>query len=415
MKRTLVFAAVLAVFLIFLCRAGISWAKENGTVPSQAVGAPVSEAPSDTRKNVSTGGVSPSPVATSQQVQGAAEAPTIEIPVEKQQLIGVKTAVVSVRPMQTLIRTVGRIEYDERRLSTINTKVAGWVEKLFVNVTGDSVRKGQALAEIYSPELFATQQEFINTLRWAGQSQAAKSDSIQALLAGDAERMVEAAKQRLRLWDISETQIRAIAATGKPIRTLVITSQVNGVIIQKPVVQGMRVMPGEKLFDIADLSTVWLVADLYESQMSLVGIGQRVTIALSNFPNQVFSSTIDFISPTLSGETRTARVRCTIPNPKRLLKPQMFSNVEIKTDPVDRLAVPDDAVIDMGRKKVVYIDQGMGMFEPREVTTGLKTGGFTEILAGVAPGEKVASAANFLIDSEAQLKGVTPLSGPAQP
>ena len=415
MKKTFVLAAVMAGFLIFLCRTEISSAKENGSLPSRTVTGSVSEPQGDTGKDVPPGDVSPAPAGTSQQVQEDAEVPAVEIPVEKQQLIGVKTVTVSMRSMQTLIRSVGRIEYDERRLSTINTKVAGWVEKLFVNVTGDPVRKGQALAEIYSPELFATQQEFINTLRWATQNKAAGSDGIQALLAGDAEKMVEAAKQRLRLWDISPAQIRTIAATGKPIRTLVIASQVNGIIIQKPVVQGMRVVPGEKLFDIADLSTVWLVADLYESQLSLVGIGQRVTITLSNFPGQVFSSTIDFISPTLSGETRTVRVRCTIPNPKGLLKPQMFTNVEIKTDPVDRLAVPDDAVIDTGRKKVVYVDKGMGMFEPREVTTGMKTNGSTEILAGLAPGEKVASAANFLIDSEAQLKGIIPLPSTAKP
>ena len=415
MKKTIILAAVVAGFLSLICRTEISRAKENGTVPSPVVTSPVSEPQGEPGKDVPPGGVSPAPVETSQQVQVEEEVPAVEIPVEKQQLIGVKTVTVSVRPMQSLIRSVGRIEYDERRLSTINTKVAGWVEKLFVNVTGDPVRKGQALAEIYSPELFATQQEFINTLHWATQNKAAGTDGIQALLTGDAERMVEAAKQRLRLWDISEAQIRTIAATGKPVRTLVITSRVNGIIIQKPVVQGMRVMPGEKLFDIADLSTVWLVADLYESQLPLVGIGQRVTIALSNFPGQVFSSTIDFISPTLSGETRTARVRCTIPNPGGVLKPQMFSNVEIKTDPVDRLAVPDAAVIDTGRKKVVYVDKGMGMFEPREVTTGIKTGGMTEILAGVAPGEKVVAAANFLIDSEAQLKGITPLPESSKP
>ena len=409
MKKTVLLAAVLAGFLILLCRVGVSSAKEEGSLPSPTVSGPVPAPQSYKAKDVPLGGVSPAPLATSPQVQGEEEVPEIEIPVEKQQLIGVKTVTVSVQPMQTLIRSVGRIEYDERRLSTINTKVAGWIERLFVNVTGDPVRKGQALAEIYSPELYATQQEFINTLRWAKQNQAAKSDSLQALLAGDAEAMVEAARQRLRLWDISPAQIRAIAASGKPIRTLVITSPVNGIIIQKPVVQGMRVSPGEKLFDIADLSTVWLVADLYESQLSLVGLGQRVTIALSNFPGRVFSSTIDFISPTLSGETRTARVRCTIPNPQGVLKPQMFSNVEIKTAPVSRLAVPDDAVIDTGRKKVVYVDKGMGIFEPREVTTGMKTNGSTEILAGLAPGEKVASAANFLIDSEAQLKGITPL------
>ncbi len=338
---------------------------------------------------------------------GAEEIPTIEIPVEKQQLIGVRTVAASMRPMQTVIRTVGRIDYDERRLATINTKFEGWIEKLFVNVTGSTVKKGQPLAEIYSPELYATQQEFINTLRWARQNKKVASENIQTLLTKDAEAMIEAAKQRLKLWDISQAQIRTIAETGQPIRTLTIQSPVDGAIIQKPVVQGMRVMPGEKMFDIADLSTVWLVADLYESQMSLVRVGQRVTISFSNFPGMGFTSAIDFVSPTLTGETRTARIRCTIPNPEGLLKPQMFATLEIKADQGERLAVPDDAIIDTGTQKVVYVDKGEGMFEPREVMTGLKADGLTEITMGVDPGEKVVSSANFLIDSEAQLKGIS--------
>jgi membrane fusion protein, copper/silver efflux system len=337
----------------------------------------------------------------------AEEAPTVEIPVEKQQLIGVRTVVVSMRPMQTVIRTVGRVDYDEQGLATINTKFEGWIEKLFVNVTGSSVKKGQPLAEIYSPELYATQQEFINTLRWARKNKTVSSDNIQALLTSDADAMVEAAKQRLKLWDISQKQIKTIAETGQPIRTLTIQSPVNGVIIQKPVVQGMRVMPGEKMFDIADLSTVWLVADLYESQMSLIQVGQNVTISFNNFPGMAFSSTIDFISPTLTGETRTARVRCTIANPKGQLKPQMFATMEIKADQGERLAIPDDAIIDTGTRKVVYVDKGEGLFEPREVITGLKADGLTELTMGVDPGEKVASSANFLIDSEAQLKGIS--------
>ena len=251
---------------------------------------------------------------------GETEAPTVEIPVEKQQMIGVRTITASVRPMQTMIRTVGRIDYDERGLATINTKFEGWIEKLFVNVTGSFVKKGQPLAEIYSPELYATQQEFINTLRWAKQNRKVTDEGLQGLLTRDAEGMVEAAKQRLKLWDISPAQIKTIAETGRPIRTLTIQSPVDGVIIQKPVVQGMRVMPGEKMFDIADLSTVWLVADLYESQMSLVKLGQAVTITFNNFPGMVLSSTIDFVSPTLTGETRTVRVRCTLTNPDRTIE-----------------------------------------------------------------------------------------------
>ena len=343
-----------------------------------------------------------------------ADAPTIEIPAEKQQLIGVKTIALSLQPMETVIRTVGRVDYDERGLATINTRFEGWIEKLFVNVTGSVVKKGQPLAEIYSPELYATQLEFINALRMAGseKTKTGTADTLQTMLAKDSQSIVEAAKQRLQLWDISESQIKTIAKTGKPIRTLSIESPVNGAVIQKNVVLGMRVMPGDKMFDIADLSTVWVVADLYESQMAQVGIGQKVSISFDNFPGKVIASTIDFVAPVLTGETRTVRVRCTIPNADGQLKPQMFAAMEIRIDLGEKLAVPDDAVIDTGTRKIVYVDRGEGLFEPREVLTGIKSGGLTELTQGVKVGEKVAIAANFLIDSEAQLKGITPLHSP---
>ena len=343
-----------------------------------------------------------------------ADAPTIEIPAEKQQLIGVKTIALSLQPMETVIRTVGRVDYDERGLATINTRFEGWIEKLFVNVTGSVVKKGQPLAEIYSPELYATQLEFINALRMAGseKTKTGTADTLQTMLAKDSQSIAEAAKQRLLLWDISESQIKTIAKTGKPIRTLSIESPVNGAVIQKNVVLGMRVMPGDKMFDIADLTTVWVVADLYESQMAQVGIGQEVSISFDNFPGKVIASTIDFVAPVLTGETRTVRVRCTIPNADSQLKPQMFAAMEIRIDLGEKLAVPDDAVIDTGTRKIVYVDRGEGLFEPREVLTGIKSGGLTELTQGVKVGEKVAIAANFLIDSEAQLKGITPLHSP---
>ena len=343
-----------------------------------------------------------------------ADAPTIEIPAEKQQLIGVKTIALSLQPMETVIRTVGRVDYDERGLATINTRFEGWIEKLFVNVTGSVVKKGQPLAEIYSPELYATQLEFINALRMAGseKTKTGTADTLQTMLAKDSQSIAEAAKQRLLLWDISESQIKTIANTGKPNRTLSIESPVNGAVIQKNVVLGMRVMPGDKMFDIADLTTVWVVADLYESQMAQVGIGQKVSISFDNFPGKVIASTIDFVAPVLTGETRTVRVRCTIPNADGQLKPQMFAAMEIRIDLGEKLAVPDDAVIDTGTRKIVYVDRGEGLFEPREVLTGIKSGGLTELTQGVKVGEKVAIAANFLIDSEAQLKGITPLHSP---
>ena len=334
------------------------------------------------------------------------ETPTVEIPLEKQQLIGVKTAQVSARPLEKIIRTVGRIEYDERKLATINTRYEGYIEKLHADYAGRYVKKGDPLAEIYSPELYATQQEFLNLLNW---SKSRKSDDMGLMLSKDAGTILQASKQRLKLWDITDDQIEAISVAGKPIRTLTIYSPVSGYIMQKMAVQGMRVMPGEKLFDIADLSTVWVISDIYEYELPLIKVGQTANITLSYFPGKVFLSKIDYVYPALSGETRTAKVRFSIPNPGGQLKPQMYTNVEIKIGLGKKLAIPDDAVIDTGIRQVVYVDKGNGYFEPREVKTGLRAEGVVEITGGLKAGEKIATSANFLIDSEAKLKGIVPL------
>jgi Cu(I)/Ag(I) efflux system membrane fusion protein len=363
-----------------------------------------------------------------QQEQVVQEAPQVEIPPELQQRIGVKTVKVAVKPIQKTIRTVGRIEIDERRQATVNTKIEGWIEKLYVDYTGRYVKKGEPLAELYSPELLATQQEFINTKKWAGKQTMptsqeshnhgapvetpAPASALKQMLEKDATATLEAARQRLRLWDISEKQIKKIENTGQPTRTLTLYSPVSGYITQKMVVQGMKVMPGEKLFDIADFSSVWIVADIYEYELSSVRIGQPVKITLSYFPGREWTSRIDYIYPVFSAETRTAKVRLTLPNPGGQLKPQMFTNVVIQIDMGNKLMIPDSAVIDTGRGKVVYVDRGNGYFEPREIQTGLNADGAVEVLRGLKSGEKVASSANFLIDSEAQLKGVKPLSNP---
>ncbi|MBI5211756.1 MAG: efflux RND transporter periplasmic adaptor subunit [Nitrospirae bacterium] len=339
------------------------------------------------------------------------EPPTIEIPPDKQQLIGVKTVAVSVKPLQKIIRTVGRIEYDERRLATVNTKFEGWIEKLYIDYTGKYVKKGEPLAEIYSPELFATQQEFINVIKWAKQGKEIKNERMSGLLSKDADAIIEAAKQRLKLWDITEAQVKKIEETGKPVRTLTVYSPVNGYIVQKTALQGMRIMPGEKLFDVADLSTVWVISDIYEYELSLIKTGQTANISLSYFPGKEFSSTIDYVYPTLAGETRTAKVRFTISNPGGQLKPQMFTTVEIKINIGNKLAVPEDAVIDTGTRQIVYVDKGEGYFEPREVILGIRAEGLREVTMGLKAGEKVASSATFLIDSEAKLKNVAPLGG----
>ena len=355
-------------------------------------------------------GSTPAPAETEASVaQTAAEAPTVEIPMDKQKLIGLTTVKAAIKPMHKVIRTVGRIEYDEKKLATVNTKIEGWIEKLHVDYTGRYVKKGEPLAEIYSPELVATQKEFLNTLRWASQGKDVKDERVSLLMTKDAAVILEAVKERLRLWDISEEQINLIEKTGKPVRTLTIYSPVSGYVIQKTAVQGMRVMPGEKLFDVVDLSTVWIVADIYEYELPLIKVGQMARIGLSYFPGQEFSSPVDYIYPSLAGDIRTAKARFTIPNPDGVLKPQMFTNVEIKINLGSRLAVPTAAVIDTGVRQIVYVDRGEGNFEPREVVPGLRSEDMVEIIRGLRAGEKVAASANFLIDSEAQLKGVAPL------
>jgi len=410
MKRVY-FVAVAAViliagFLVYFSRAGSRQKAPEEKVVATTPAAPEASGHQDHAK----GGEAPK-AAEGGKTEAAEEAPTVEIAPEKQQMIGVKTVTVSVRALQKLVRTVGRVEYDEKRLATINTKFEGWIEKLYVDYTGKYVKKGDALAEIYSPELMATQQEYLNVLRWAKQGHDVKNETINRMLVKDADSLVEAARQRLKLWDISDKQIRKIEESGKPMRTLVLYSPVNGYVVQKMALQGMRAMPGEKLFDIADLSSVWIVADIYEYDLPLVKVGQTAVIILSYFPGKEFSSRIDYVYPTIAGETRTAKARFTIPNPGMQLKPQMFTNVEIKIGLGKKLSIPDDAVIDTGTRQIVYVDKGEGNFEPREVMLGIRAEGYREVLMGLKAGEKVASSATFLIDSESQLKGVTPLGG----
>ena len=352
------------------------------------------------------GGTAPAPTAA--PVSSASEeTPTVEITTEKQQMIGVKTVPAVLRPLRKVIRTVGRIEYDERKLRTVNTKVEGWIENLYIDYAGRYVRQGEPMAELYSPELLATQEEYLNILKWRRQKWADAATG--AMLSRDAEALVEAARKRLQRYDISDAQIRELEQTGNARRTLTIYSPANGYVVQKMVLQGMRVMPGEKLFDVADLSTVWIIADIYEYELSSIRVGETASISLSYVPGKEFKSKIDYVYPTLSGETRTARVRFTIPNPDGRLKPQMYSSVEIKINLGSKLAIPNDAVIDTGTRQIVYVDKGDGYFEPREVMLGLRAEGYREVLMGLKTGEKVAASAAFLVDSEAQLKGVKPL------
>ena len=402
MKKKLIYVAagLLAVLLagLYISGWGLNVSKE------QAPAAPVPAEPSKPESHASHG-APPQALPANEPPQG--EAPAVEIPPEKQQLIGVKKAVVEARELQRVIRTAGKIELDERRLKTVNAKVEGWLERLHVDFAGRYVQKGEALAELYSPELVATQQELVNLLKW--KNAPAASGAAGEMISRDAEALIEASRQRLRRFDISDAQIREIEQTGQVRRTLTVTSPVAGYVIQKAALQGMKVSPGEKLFDIADLSAVWVVADIYEYELSSLKVGDPATIRLSYFPGKEFRSRIDYLYPTLSGETRTAKARFSIPNEGGRLKPQMFATVEIAVSLGRKLSVPADAVIETGTRAIVYVDRGDGYFEPREVALGARAEGFREVLKGLKAGETVAASAAFLIDSEAQIKGVKPL------
>ena len=398
---------LIGLVIVLLAGIAVVYALKRGGVPGKDMPQPARQ----TQPAVEHQGPDAAKDVQSAQEVAEEETPTVEIPLDKQQMIGVKTVEVMEHQLRKVIRTVGRIEYDERGLSTVNMKFEGWIEKLHADYSGKYVKKGTPLAEIYSPELLATQQEFINALKWTRKNGDAGNDSMTAMLAKDAQSLVEAARQRLKLWDISDEQIKKLEESGKPVRTMTLYSPVSGYVVQKMAFQGMRAMPGEKLFDIADLSTVWIVAEVYENELALVRQGQRAVISRSYFPGRERNAVLDYVYPVLSAETRTAKVRFTVPNPGIQLKPQMFTNVELTIPVGKKLAIPAEAVLDTGMRRVVYVDKGDGYFEPREVKTGLVVEGMLEVLAGLKPGEKVASSAIFLIDSEAQLKGVKPLSG----
>jgi Cu(I)/Ag(I) efflux system membrane fusion protein len=325
---------------------------------------------------------------------------TVQISPERQQLIGVKFGAVELRPLEKVIRTVGRVDYDEKRLMIVSPKIGGWIEDLFVDFTGRYVRQGEPLLTIYSPELVSTQEEYLLALR--AKKELVKSPFSE--VAGSGTSLVESAKRRLKLWDITDDQIRILEETGQPKKTLTLYSPFSGFVLEKIAYKGMNVVPGMALFKLADLSVVWLYADIYEYELPFVRLGQQASVQLSYLPGETFTGRVIYIYPSLNPETRTAKVRFEFPNPHDKLKPEMYANVEIKVHLGQKLAVPDGAIIDTGLRQLAIIDKGSGYFEPREVQVGAKSDGYYEVIKGLKAGEKVVTSANFLIDSESNLK-----------
>jgi len=323
----------------------------------------------------------------------------INVSPDKQQMVGIRTAVAEIRPLVKKIRTVGIVTYDETKVAQVFSKVDGWIDRLFVNYTGKLVQKNQPLFTLYSPDLVATQEEYLLALQ---AKDALKSSSFQQLRQGSTS-LVEAARRRLSLWDISEEQIDELQKNHEPKKHLTIFSPINGFVTKKEAFQGMKVMPDKELYTIADLSTVWVNADIYEFELAQIRLGQPATITLSYFPGRVFSGKVAWIAPVLDEKTRTTKVRIEFANADFTLKPEMYTNVEIAIDAGKKLAVPDEAVLDSGLRKVVFLDKGEGRFAPAEVKLGGKYDNYYEVLAGLSPGERIIASASFLLDSESRL------------
>ena len=331
----------------------------------------------------------------------ASGAPLVKLSLDKVQKLGVKTEAAALRDLRSTVRTVATVQANERLLHTVTPKFDGWIQKLYVNTTGQAVRTGEALMDVYSPDLVAAQQEYLIAKR-----------GVQTLAGGSAEvqesmqRLVDSALQRLRNWDISETQLQRLTQDGKTVQYLTLRSPANGVVLEKSAIQGKRFMAGEMLYQVADLSQVWLLAEVFERDLAHLRVGQSVQVKVDAYPERVFAGKLTFIYPTFNNETRTAKARIELANPQALLKPSMHARAEFSSihAKLPSLTVPDSAVLDSGTRQLVLVQRGEGRFEPRQVKLGERGDGYVEVLEGVKAGANVVVSANFLIDAESNLK-----------
>jgi len=401
--------------------------------PAELAGEPAGDAPSSEvrkkiiyRSTMNPGEVSNTPGKDSMGMEMVAEEivegeprastvpglSTVRIPMQKQQLIGIKTAVVTRAPFLRTVRAVGRVTYDETRLRHVHTKVAGYVDKLYANATGETVRAGEPLLEIYSPELLASQQEYLVAMR----ARARTAGSTLPSVAGSGEELLASARRRLELFDVTDEQIRQLEESGQARRDVTLHAPISGTILTRMVTEGHKVEPEMTLLDIADLSRVWVLAAVYEYELPFIREGQEATMRLSYLPGRSFEGRVALVHPVLDAATRTIQVRLEFDNPDGALKPDMYAEVELFADLGERLAVPDTAVMDTGTRRVVFVDKGDGFFEPREVSIGLQLPDQYEVLDGLAEGDKVLISANFYVDSESRLKAaLAAMAGESRP
>jgi Cu(I)/Ag(I) efflux system membrane fusion protein len=351
------------------------------------------------------------PICGMKLVPVRAEAPTAEPPPAagrvavtltpaRLQMLGLRSAPAVVAEIDPAIRTVGRVVVDERRVHHIHTKFEGYIEDLYVDFTGKFVRRGQPLALVFSPELVATQEEYLLALR---ARQRLGESQVPSVARGGSD-LLEAARRRLLLWDIAPATIDRLERTGEVKRSLELYSPVSGYVVQKTAVHGMRAMPQDILFDIADLSHLWVLADVYEQDLASVRLGMPAELSVAYLPGRTWTGDVTWIAPMVDERTRTVKVRVEVANADDQLKPEMFADVSLVAPAGRAVVVPEEAVIRSGARDLVFVDDGNGRFAPREVRLGRKGPRGVEVQQGLAEGERVITSANFLLDSESSLK-----------
>ncbi|HEY9139539.1 MAG TPA: efflux RND transporter periplasmic adaptor subunit [Bryobacteraceae bacterium] len=343
------------------------------------------------------------PMYEGEQLPNQAAANAVQVSPEKQQLIGVEYGTAEYETATDTIRAAARVTLDETKIVKVQTRLEGWIDRVFADFTGKYVKKGDALATVYSPDALATQQEFLLALR----AQHTMHDSAMPAMVAGNDNLVAAARKRLELWDISDRQIDEVRRTGKPIENLTVYAPAAGYVTERNAFPKQHVTSDTVLYTLADLSTVWVVADVFEYEAAGVRLGQAATLTLDYLPGQKFPGRVSYILPSVDPASRTLKVRIALDNPGERLKPDQYGQVEIHTGGARRLMVPESAVLDSGDRQVVYVDLGNGNLEPRPVRVGEHAGGRVEILEGLKAGERIVTSGNFLLDSESQLNAAS--------
>jgi len=328
---------------------------------------------------------------------------TVKISPQRQQLIGVRTTTVERAPLTRTIRTTGYLVADETKIAHIHVKVKGWVDQVYVNFVGQLVKKGQPLFTVYSPDLVSTEQDYLIALR----GKAYLGNAPFREVSEGANALLEATRERLKLWDISDEQIKKLEQTGKIEKTMTFYSPVTGFVLERQAFPQSEVGPDKELYLVADLSTIWVDADVYEYELPYVRLGQKATMQLSYYPGKSYQGRISYIYPTVDPQTRTVKVRVEFPNSKFELKPQMFADVELNVNYGTNVLIPAEAVLDSGTRRTVFVAKGDGYFEPREIKVGPRVDDKFVVLSGLKPGETIVTSGNFLIDSESSLSAAT--------